>query len=143
MTDEQQLPPKSIRVLIADDSESMRLAVRDEMLSMGYNNIVLCGDGVEAMGKLKAAETTAKPFELVLIDWRMPNLTGLEFLRICRTPPSKFINLPIILITSEGRVNEVLKAVTWSVSAYLIKPLKAGALKEKLLQAWARHKNYT
>lgn len=114
----------SARVLVADDSATMRKIIIRALAGAGVTDVEQAADGSEAVEKFQAGE-----FDLVLTDWNMPGKTGLEVLKEIRGSGSK---TPVILITTEGEKSRVLEAVQNGVSDYVVKPFEASLLQSKL-----------
>ena len=112
------------KVLIADDSGTMRKIIIRSLNAVGIKDIVEAADGDEACTLFEAGQ-----FDLVLTDWNMPGKTGLEVVQTIRAAGSK---VPIVLITTEGEKSRVLQAIQAGVSDYLVKPFEADSLREKL-----------
>jgi two-component system chemotaxis response regulator CheY len=113
-----------MRVLLAEDSGTMRTIIRRSLKSLGISDIVEADNGVLAMTQFKAGE-----FGMVLTDWNMPEKTGLEVLTYIRGLDA---TVPIIMITTEAEREKVLSAVKAGVTDYLIKPFTTAMLEEKL-----------
>jgi len=116
----------SLKVLIVDDMMSMRNIVKRALLEIGYQNVHEALNGEEALGKLKSGG-----FGLVLLDWNMPVMTGIELLRTIRAD-SALQTLPVLMITAEAKMENIMEAVQVGVSDYLVKPFSGQALQEKL-----------
>lgn len=114
----------SLKVLVADDSGTMRKIVIRSLNAVGVQDITEAADGNEALDKFQQ-----QPFDLVLSDWNMPGKTGLEFLKAVRAGGSK---TPFVLITTEAEKSRVLEAIQSGVSDYVVKPFEADALRAKL-----------
>jgi two-component system, chemotaxis family, chemotaxis protein CheY len=114
----------SKKVLIADDSSTMRKIILRSLQAVGLKDAVEAGDGEEAVTMFKE-----QPFDMVLTDWNMPKKSGLEVIREIRA-----INktVPIIMVTTEAEKSRVLEAIQAGVSDYLVKPFTADTLREKL-----------
>jgi two-component system chemotaxis response regulator CheY len=114
----------SKRVLVADDSSTMRKIILRSLQAVGVPSAVEAADGVEAVTIFQQQE-----FDLVLTDWNMPNKSGLEVVKEIRA-----INptVPIIMVTTEAEKMRVLDAIHAGVSDYLVKPFTADTLREKL-----------
>lgn len=114
----------SKRVLVADDSSTMRKIILRSLAAVGVPTATEAADGVEALEAFKNGE-----FDLVLTDWNMPNKNGLEVIQGIRE-----INqtIPIIMVTTEAEKSQVLKAIQAGVSDYLVKPFTADTLRQKL-----------
>ncbi len=116
----------SVKVLIADDSSTMRKIIIRSLEAVGVTNSVEASDGAEAFNKYQADH-----FDLLLTDWDMPNKSGLELVQEIRDSGG---TLPIIMISTEAEKSRVVEAVTVGVSDYLIKPFTADTLRAKLMK---------
>ncbi|MDX1963819.1 MAG: response regulator [Pirellulales bacterium] len=114
----------SNKVLVVDDSGTMRKIIIRSLQAVGFNDVVEAADGVEGLAAFQAGM-----FELVITDWNMPNKSGIELTRDIRATGSK---VPIYMITTEGEKSRVIEAIQAGVSDYLIKPFTADTLREKL-----------
>jgi two-component system, chemotaxis family, chemotaxis protein CheY len=114
----------SRKVLVVDDSATMRKIVIRALNSVGCTETAEAVDGREAMAAFQAS-----PFDVVLTDWNMPNKSGVELTREIRALGSK---VPIFMITTEAEKSRVLEAIRAGVSDYLVKPFTAEMLREKL-----------
>jgi len=114
----------STRVLVADDSSTMRKIILRSLNAVGVPSAVEAADGEEAVNLFKPGD-----FDLVLTDWNMPGKNGLEVTQDIR---AKDPNVPIIMVTTEAEKNRVLEAIQAGVSDYLVKPFTADTLREKL-----------
>lgn len=117
-----------MQVLIVDDAMIMRNIHRNILLESGIPEgaISEASDGKEA---LRIAAT--KSIGLFLVDWNMPELNGLDFVKAIRAMDT-YKNVPIIMITSEAAKYNVMEAIEAGVTNYVVKPIKAAVLKEKL-----------
>lgn len=114
----------SVKVLVADDSATMRKIIIRALAGAGVTDVVEAPDGSEAVARFEEGG-----FDLVLTDWNMPGKTGLDVLKAIRGSGSK---TPVILITTEGEKSRVLEAVQNGVSDYVVKPFDAAVLQGKL-----------
>lgn len=114
----------SMRVLVADDSSTMRKIIIRSLLAVGAPGATEAADGLEAVNKFKPGE-----FDLVLTDWNMPGKNGLEVIQSIRAQDK---NVPIIMVTTEAEKSRVMQAIEAGVSDYLVKPFTAETLREKL-----------
>ncbi len=114
-------------VLIADDSAMMRKIVQKNLKEMGADfTAVEANDGNEALERFRAGGV-----EIVLTDWNMPNMTGIDLVRALREmDPEK--KVPIIMVTSEATADKVKEAVMAGVNNYLTKPFTPENFKAKL-----------
>ena len=121
-------------ILIVDDMMTMRKLVKKSCKSIGFSNFTEAADGQEAWERLQVASPA---IELIISDWNMPNLSGLEFLKKVRAD-EKFAHLPFVLLTAEAEVHQVKEAVEAGVSNYIVKPFTGESLKQKLQQTHAK-----
>lgn len=114
----------SAKVLVADDSKTMRKIISRSLEAVGVTSITEAADGSQAV-----ALFSTNPFDLVLTDWNMPGKSGLEVIREIRTQNR---DVPIIMITTEAEKTRVMEAIQAGVSDYLVKPFTAETLRDKL-----------
>lgn len=117
------MPP---RILVADDSSTMRKIIIRSLQAVGVPSAVEAADGNEAVSLFKPGE-----FDMILTDWNMPGKTGLEVVQAIRALDP---NVPIIMVTTEAEKGRVLQAIQAGVSDYLVKPFTADTLREKLVK---------
>jgi two-component system, chemotaxis family, chemotaxis protein CheY len=115
-----------INILIVDDFASMRRIVKGTLKSIGFNNFIEAEDGVIALKMLEKEK-----IDLIISDWIMPNMNGLEFLKAVKGN-DKFKNIPFIMVTAEGQKGNVLEAINAGVSNYIVKPFTPETLQAKL-----------
>jgi len=113
-----------MRVLVADDSSTMRKIILRSLAAVGVPEATEAADGAEAVSLFKPGE-----FDLVLTDWNMPGKSGLEVIQEIRAQDAK---VPIIMVTTEAEKTRVVQAIQAGVSDYLVKPFTADTLREKL-----------
>jgi two-component system chemotaxis response regulator CheY len=119
------------KILIVDDMLTMRKIVSKVLREIGFSDITEACDGKEAWQKLT---TTQEPFGLIISDWNMPNMTGLDFLKQVRAD-RKFCKTPFLLVTAEAEQHQVAEAIKSGVDQYVIKPFGQDNLKAKLEMA--------
>ena len=124
-----------IQILIVDDMSAMRMRMSNQLKSIGFINIEQAENGQEAFDKLEKMYTENKPVQLIISDWNMPIMSGLDFLQKVRTTES-YAKLPFVMVTAEGEKPQVIKALKSGVSDYLIKPVDKELLQQKLLGVW-------
>ena len=116
-------------ILVVDDSASMVKIVSNIAEKLGYKNIDTAASGLEAMKKIQSTS-----YKLILSDWNMEPVTGIQLLRAVRqlkAGPTD-ANVPFILITAEVKPENIKAAVEAKVSGYVAKPFTAETLKEKI-----------
>lgn len=117
---------KSMNVLVVDDYKSMVRIVRGMLNQLGFINVDDAPDGAAAMALLKE-----KTYGLVLSDWNMQPVTGLELLKQVRAE-EKTRATPFVMVTAEAKVENVIAARQAGVNNYVIKPFTLAVLKQKL-----------
>lgn len=112
------------KVLVADDSSTMRKIILRSLQAVGVPDAAEAGDGEEAVNMFKSGT-----YDLVLTDWNMPKKNGLDVIREIREVNA---TVPIIMVTTEAEKTRVLEAIQAGVSDYLVKPFTADMLRQKL-----------
>lgn len=131
-------PPNTI-FLVADDMEPLRRALRSMLRELGFHQVYEAPSAVQAIQVLQKGAAVGHPIDVILSDWQMPEMTGLEFLQFVRqTEP--FTKLPFIMITAESERQQILSAIQAGVSSYLLKPISMGQLEDKLKAVWLKMK---
>ena len=116
----------AIACLVVDDQQTMRSLVRSGLQQLGFRNIHEAPDGEEGLRQM-----LARPIQLVICDYNMPNLDGLGLLRAIRAhPPLR--STAVIMLTGRADKELVQRAVQFGVNNYLVKPFTVGTLKEKI-----------
>lgn len=114
------------RVLVVEDNEQMRNVFRRSLKSLGIGHIDEAPDGLVAVDLL-----TSRSYDVVISDWAMPHMSGIELVRYARSTPS-LQSIPIIIVTAYTTRARVLEAADAGVSAFLSKPFRTSTLEEKL-----------
>ncbi len=117
---------KSMRILIVDDYKTMLRIIRNLLKQLGFEDVDEASDGASALAKLRE-----KPFDLVISDWNMEPMTGLELLQEVRAD-AKLKDTPFIMVTAESKVENVKAAKEAGVNNYIVKPFNAETLKGKM-----------
>lgn len=118
----------SHRVLVVDDSGPMRAIVIRNLKSLGIEEIVEAADGDEALKLFRSSS-----FGVVITDYNMPNMNGLDLVKAIRSADA---TVPILMLTTEAERSTVVAAIQAGVSGYLIKPFDSSLLKKKLERLW-------
>lgn len=124
--DRMGLHPDQIRVLVVDDFSTMRRIIRNMLKEIGLTNVEEAENGLSALGKLKSGG-----YHIVLSDWNMPIMDGLDLLRDIRSDPS-LQHLTVMMITAESKRELIIEAATAGANGYIIKPFSAAVLQKKL-----------
>lgn len=119
---------KLMKILIVDDSSTMRRIIGNVVMQLGFtkDSFDEAEDGLKAWKLLSEAH-----YDVILTDWNMPNMNGLELVKKVRSEGTHQ-KTPIIMITTEGGKGEVITALKAGVNNYIVKPFNAEVLKEKL-----------
>jgi two-component system chemotaxis response regulator CheY len=123
-----------MKILVVDDFSTMRRIVRNLLVELGFSNPLIqeADDGENALALLR---TTA--FDMVVTDWNMPNMTGIDLLRAIRAEP-KWKGLPVLMVTAENNREQIIAAAQAGVNGYIVKPFTAITLREKLEKIFER-----
>ncbi len=116
-----------MKLLVVDDSSTMRRIIKNTLGRLGYKDILEGEDGVTGWAALDANPDTG----MLITDWNMPEMNGLELVKKVRAD-TRFVDLPIIMVTTEGGKAEVITALKAGVNNYIVKPFTPQVLKEKL-----------
>jgi two-component system chemotaxis response regulator CheY len=119
---------KNMNVLIVDDYKTMLRIIRNLLRQLGFNNIDEAMDGSQALQQLRSGTD----YGLIISDWNMEPMTGLQLLREVRADP-KLKATPFIMVTAESKSENVIAAKEAGVSNYIVKPFNAETLKSKMV----------
>ncbi len=129
--------PSSTRVLIVDDSDSIRELIKTFMRRLSFKDIDEAVNGAEAYRMLVTSKNSGDIYGLILSDWNMPEMNGMELLtKVRSTPFGK--KIPFILMTTESEKAKVVQAITSGVSNYIVKPLDEKVLLAKLTATYEK-----
>ena len=117
----------NMSILIVDDYKTMLRIIRNLLKQLGFNNVDEATDGSMALQKLRD-----KDYGLVISDWNMEPMTGIQLLREVRAD-AKLKGMPFIMITAESKTENVIAAKEAGVNNYIVKPFNAATLKTKLV----------
>jgi two-component system chemotaxis response regulator CheY len=129
--------PPDTRILIVDDYATQRDYLKTELRRMGFQNVIKTApSGKEAWAILEGSVQLGQPIQLVISDWEMPEMTGLELLRAVRAD-ERMKSLPFVLLTAVTQQPMIVEAVRAGVSNYISKPFSPNILQDKLIKVWA------
>ncbi|MBT4087486.1 MAG: response regulator [Deltaproteobacteria bacterium] len=117
---------KDIRILVVDDSIGIRLAAKKVFQNLGFMQVSVADDGTTALEELKK-----EPFELVVADWNMPKMSGIDLLKAMRAEKS-LENIPFLLVTGDDNQDNIMAAIKAGISNFMTKPYDAKVLSEKI-----------
>jgi two-component system chemotaxis response regulator CheY len=117
-----------MKILVVDDSRIIRNVLKNILAEKGIKEdaIIEAADGAEALNILMNNK-----IDLILLDWNMPKLNGLELLKVARNMPN-YKNTPIVMVTSEAAKYNVMEAIKAGVTDYVIKPVSAKNILPKI-----------
>jgi two-component system, chemotaxis family, chemotaxis protein CheY len=115
-----------MRFLVIDDSMPMRRIIANVLARLGYTDVALVSNGREALKRIESER-----FDLVITDWYMPEMSGIEFLRMLRSREDTR-DVPIVIVSANGSKEDVAQAIQLRVNAYVLKPFTAETLKERI-----------
>ena len=118
---------KNMKVLVVDDYKTMVRIIRNLLKQLDFNNVDEAADGTAALRKLRDGD-----FGLVISDWNMEPMTGIQLLKEVRSD-EKLKELPFIMVTAESKTENVVAAKQAGVNNYIVKPFNAATLKSKLV----------
>lgn len=116
----------NMKILVVDDFQTMRRIVKGVLRELGFVNIVEAENGLKALEVLKGEK-----IDFVVSDWNMPEMTGIDLLKTVRAT-EEWKNLPFLMVTAEGKSEQVIEAVKNRVNNYVIKPFTPAVLEEKI-----------
>jgi two-component system chemotaxis response regulator CheY len=119
-----------MRILLVDDSKTMRNIQRAVLAQLGHTDILEAGDGQDALSKAPAFRP-----ELMLVDWNMPNMDGLTFVKAWRAVNK---TTPIIMVTTEAEKARVIEAIKAGVNNYVVKPFTPDLLSQRITETLAK-----
>ena len=119
-----------MRVMVIDDSKTMRNIEKSILNQLGYSEIEEACNGQDALTKVAAFNP-----DLLLVDWNMPNMDGLAFVKTYREQGNK---TPIIMVTTENEKTRIVEAIKAGVQNYVVKPFTPDVLGERIADTMAK-----
>jgi two-component system chemotaxis response regulator CheY len=124
---------KNMRIMIVDDYNTMLRILRNLLRQLDFLNVEDATNGEDALSKLRR-----EPFDLIISDWNMAPMTGLDLLRSVRGE-EKLRRIPFIMVTAESKTENVITAKQAGVSNYIVKPFNAETLRAKIGSVFGGH----
>lgn len=115
-----------LKILIVDDSPTMRRILVNTIIKAGYPNCKEAEDGKDGLAKLMAGD-----FNFLMTDWNMPNMNGLELVEAVRAD-EKLKSIPILMVTTRNMKEDIVNAIKQGVNGYIVKPFDAKTLNAKI-----------
>ena len=116
----------NLRVLVVDDFATMRKIEKNILGQLGIKNVDEADDGATALPKIQQ-----NTYDVILLDWNMPQMSGLELLKAIRSDPNAK-DVPTIMVTAEALKDNIIAAAQAGVNDYVVKPFTAAVLEDKL-----------
>ena len=128
--------PYETTILLAEDTAITRGIVHKMLYKLGFTHVREAADGAEARRAIEKSLTVGnKAFGLIISDWNMPEMSGLQLLKRVRSEPRLTLT-PFIILTSNNEKEHVLEAIRAGVTTYLAKPFPIETLEKKIREAW-------
>ncbi len=127
--------PPETKILVVEDTLPIREIITSFLRNLGFKNITEADDVGQALKALATASETYTPFELIISDWKMPGLTGMDLLTSVRRKP-EWTKIPFVFLTSESRQDQIIRAIQAGANNYILKPLIEDTLRDKLRRTW-------
>jgi len=121
-----------MRFLVVDDSSTMRRIIVNTLNKLGYQEVVEAGNGREGIEKVGAGDV-----DLVITDWNMPEMNGIDFIRALRGI-DKMKDKPVLMVTTNAAKDDIVEALRAGVTNYIVKPFTPDTFKEKIDAVLAR-----
>ncbi|MDT8272343.1 MAG: response regulator [Desulfomonilia bacterium] len=122
---------KTMKVLVVDDFSTMRRIVRNILRQLNFTNIIEADDGSTALEILQREKIA-----MVISDWNMPKMTGLELLKVMKADDA-LRPIPFLMVTAEAQQENIIEAVKSGVNNYIVKPFTAETLSQKINQLFS------
>jgi two-component system, chemotaxis family, chemotaxis protein CheY len=119
-----------MRIMLIDDSKTMRNIQKSVLKQLGYTEVEEACDGQDALSKVSAFNP-----DLCLVDWNMPNMDGLTFVKTFRQTNK---STPLIMVTTEAEKSRVIEAIKAGVNNYVVKPFTPDLLSERITETLAK-----
>lgn len=119
-----------MKIMLVDDSRTMRNIQKNVLAQIGHTDITEATDGQDALSKVKAT-----PVDLILLDWNMPNMDGLSFLKAFRQTNKA---TPVIMVTTEAEKGRVVEAIKAGVNNYVVKPFTPDVLQQRISETMSK-----
>jgi two-component system chemotaxis response regulator CheY len=118
-----------MRFLIVDDSSTMRRIIINTLTKLGYKEFHEAGNGREGLEKLAAT-----PVDMIITDWNMPEMSGIDFIRAVRANSATKL-LPVLMVTTNAAEDDIVAALKAGVNNYVVKPFTPDTIREKIQSA--------
>jgi two-component system chemotaxis response regulator CheY len=123
---------KDMKIIVVDDFSTMRRIEKNLLKGLGFTNIDEADDGATAWPMIQAGN-----YDLVVTDWNMPNMQGIDLLKKIRAD-ARLSTIPVLLVTAESKKEQIIMAAQAGVNGYIVKPFTGATLKSKLEKIFER-----
>ena len=120
-----------MRVLVVDDMVTMRKILKTQLTKLGFTDISEADDGSTAVEAIKKAVAAETPFEMIISDWNMPQMSGIELLKAVRNT-KELASVLFIMVTAEAEQENIIEAIKNGVNNYIVKPFTPDTLYTKI-----------
>jgi two-component system, chemotaxis family, chemotaxis protein CheY len=121
-----------MKVLVVDDFATMRKIIKNVLKQINIENVLEAENGKHALTVLKNDSV-----DLIISDWIMPEMTGIEFLKACKADET-IRKIPFIMVTAEAQKDNIMEAIKSGVDNYIVKPFTPDKLREAIDKAKAK-----
>jgi CheY-like chemotaxis protein len=130
-----------LKVLIVDDHMLVRQYVRNALQEEHIGDLHFAKDGGEAIDMIEKAHIVKQSFDIVFMDWDMPNVNGFGALTYLRHKP-EYAKMAIVMLTAEADMHSIMKAMSSGATSYIVKPPSVGEIRKKLAEVidWLKKK---
>ena len=118
-----------MRILVVDDSSTMRRIIINTQNKIGYSDCAEASNGREGVERLAAG-----PVDMIITDWNMPEMSGVDFIRAVRAN-DQFKHLPVLMVTTNAAQEDIVQALDAGVNNYVVKPFTPDTIKERIQAA--------
>lgn len=115
-----------MRFLIVDDSSTMRRIIINTLNKLGHQDVSEAANGREGLERLSAS-----PVDMIITDWNMPEMSGIDFIRTVRSTPA-VKDIPVLMVTTNAAKDDIVEALKAGVNSYVVKPFTPDTMKEKI-----------
>ena len=118
--------------MVIDDSSTTRKVITNILGQIGHSDVLEAENGIDALAKL-----AQKKVDLILCDWNMPNMNGLQFVKSLRSMKT-YGNIPILMVTTNAAKEEIIQALQAGASDYVAKPFTPKVIQQKISKLLGR-----
>lgn len=118
---------KNINLLVVEDNSKIRKLLCNILNNVGFENVLEAENGQEAWDLLNSEN-----IQLILTDWMMPEMSGIELLKSIRTSSEDYKDVPILMITASDKTENILEAAKYKINGYIVKPFSVKTILAKI-----------